>query len=555
MQNKEKEFQGEFLIETSWEVCNKIGGIYTVLSSKAAELKTQFGDNLIFIGPDVWTADKPSPDFIERKTLLKSASSKLQLPDDLKIRVGRWDVPGNPIAILVNYNSLMPEMNSIFGEMWNDYGVDSLHAYGDYTASCAFAVAAAKVIIALNACLKKDSKKLITHFDEWTTGMGLLYIKKHLPEAATVFTTHATSIGRSICSNGKPLYEYFTAYNGDQMARELNMEAKHSLEKKAAENADCFTTVSEVTAQECAQLLSVTPQVVTPNGFTGSLVPKGTRYTAERKRARSRVLTVAEALTGKEFSDDTFIVATSGRNEYRNKGLDLYIDSLAQLGRSKERERKVLALILVPAWVAGPNAGLLERLDGKEANPWPDFSTHRLNNEDGDAVFLRLLQLQETMKGTNVSFMYVPCYLDGRDGVLELSYYQALTAADITVFPSYYEPWGYTPLESVAFGVPTVTSNKSGFGQWVDSTLGSGILKSGVAVVERTDTNYENAKQNIANILDSVMSYNDSEKKKADKAARNTASKASWSLFIKYYDEAFRYAMAAAAKRNQQKSK
>ncbi|MGM9863241.1 MAG: glycogen/starch synthase [Lepagella sp.] len=554
MQGNSRGFARELLIETSWEVCNKIGGIYTVLSSKAAELKKQFGDSLIFIGPDVWTAERPSPSFIERKTLLKSASSKMDLPDGLSIRVGRWDIPGSPVAILVKYDSLMPQMDAIFGHMWQDFGVDSLHAYGDYTASCAFAVAAAKVIVALTVYLKKDPARLIAHFDEWTTGMGLLYIKKHMPQAATVFTTHATSIGRSISSNGKPLYEYFTAYNGDQMARELNMEAKHSLEKRAACNADCFTTVSEVTSRECTQLLGVTPQVVTPNGFNSAVVPKGARYTADRRAARERILKVASALTGRDFGADTFVVATSGRNEYRNKGLDLYIDALAEVGQVNAVDRQVLALILVPAWVAGANEGLLRRLAGdEEANPWPHFSTHRLNNEDGDAVFLRLLRMQEKMQGSRVSFVYVPCYLDGRDGVLDMSYYKALTGVDATVFASYYEPWGYTPLESVAFGIPTVTTDKSGFGQWAVADFPDDVLRSGVKVVERTDTNYAEAADAIARTLEQICAYTPAQAKAAALAARATAAKASWSLFIKYYDEAYSLAMANAAKRNQSK--
>lgn len=557
MQKKEKVFADELLVETSWEVCNKIGGIYTVLSSKAAALKQQFGDNLIFIGPDVWSAENPSPDFQERKSLLKNATTKMVLPDGISIRVGRWNIPGKPIAVLVNYNSLMSRMDTIFRQMWQDFGVDSLHAYGDYTASCAFAVAAAKVIEALTAHLKVSSDKVIAHFDEWTTAMGLLHIKKYMPKAATVFTTHATSIGRSICSNGKPLYDYFSAYNGDQMASELNMESKHSLEKNAAAQADCFTTVSEVTAAECSQLLGVMPQVVTPNGFNSDFVPKGPKYDEARKTARARILKVASALTGRDLDDSTFIVATSGRNEYRNKGLDLYIDALSRVGKVNALNRAVLALILVPAWVSGSNEALLNKLsDGEnKSDIWPPFSTHRLNNEDGDQVFLRLLQMQSSMQDSRVSFVYVPCYLDGKDGVLNLSYYDLLPGLDATVFPSYYEPWGYTPLESVAFGIPTITTDKSGFGQWVTSKFANSIIDSGVAAVPRTDSNYDSAADNIAVEVEKVAHLCENKAKEVRKAAEKVASAASWSLFITYYDEAFKYALTRAKARNAKTAK
>ena len=144
----------DLLFETSWEVCNKIGGIYTVLSTKARELQKVLGDRLIFIGPDVWSNDNPSPTFIEKKTLLSRAASKIQLPNDITIRTGRWDIPGSPIVVLVKFQHLMGNMNEIYGEMWEKFGVDSLHSYGDYEEGCAFAVASAIVIKALAAHLK-----------------------------------------------------------------------------------------------------------------------------------------------------------------------------------------------------------------------------------------------------------------------------------------------------------------------------------------------------------------------------------------------------------------
>lgn len=334
MENNKK-----LLFETSWEVCNKIGGIYTVLSTKARVLKEQFGDNLIFIGPDVWTDDNPSPYFIERKTLLKSCRN-LSLPYGISIRAGRWDIPGQPIVVLVKFEGVYSILNDVYGEMWKMFGVDSLHNYGDYPEGCAFGVATAIVMKALAAHLGADSKNVLAHFNEWTTGMGLLWLRKIMPDAASLFTTHATSIGRSICGNGKNLYEYFKGYNGDQMAAELNMEAKHSVEKAAAWNADCFTAVSTLTADECAQLLDKRPDVVTPNGFEPDFVPAPAKYAKLREAGRKRLLSIAEKMTGREWSKDTLIVATSGRNEYRNKGLDVYLDSMAELTRTGAASRR-----------------------------------------------------------------------------------------------------------------------------------------------------------------------------------------------------------------------
>lgn len=539
------------LFETSWEVCNKIGGIYTVLSTKARELQKVYGDRLVFIGPDVWTGTE-SPVFIERKTLLKSASSKLNLPDGLSIRVGRWNIPGSPIVVLVNFRTIFDNIHEVYGRMWERFGVDSLHAYGDYDESCAFAVASAKVIMALTEYLKADPSNVIAHFDEWTTGMGLLYLKANMPEAATIFTTHATSIGRSICGNGKNLYQYFEGYNGDQMARELNMEAKHSLEKIAAREADCFTTVSDVTARECTQLLDVTPDVVTPNGFEPDFVPERRKYTMRRNAGRSRLLHLGSVMSGRKLADDTLIIATSGRNEYRNKGLDLFIDSVIDLGENNNPEGKdILALVLVPAWMKEPNGDLLMDMDYEGIDkPECDWMTHRLNNEDLDAVCCRLRQLGREGRGGKVKILYIPCYLDGFDGIVNISYYDILPAIDITVFPSYYEPWGYTPLESVAFSVPTVTTDKAGFGQWVLNNFKNGLTECGVKVISREDTNYQEDIKEISTTLGEYLTLDASGRSAASKAACATSRKADWTFFIKDYLKAFKIAFSNASKRN-----
>lgn len=544
----------ELLFETSWEVCNKIGGIYTVLSTKAKTLQQQYKDKVIFIGPDVWDNVNVSPDFIPTGTLFKDWRKQAKLPDGITVRIGRWDVLGKPIAILVGFNGMYANKDYFYGQMWERYGVDSLHAYGDYDEGCAFALAAAMTI---ESILDFYSPKgnVVAHFDEWTTAMGLLYTKWKMPRVATVFTTHATCIGRSICGNGKPLYDYMKGYNGDQMAAELNMQSKHSLEKAAAHQADCFTTVSDVTADECAQLLEVRPQVVTPNGFEADFVPGPRKIAKERTEARARILDVAAALTGKNFTTSgTFIVATSGRCEYRNKGLDMFIDAVNALNNVK-LPKKVLALILVPAWSQAPRADLAKRLSGKTRIPaLPDsVVTHQLVEPWNDAVYSRLKALGIDNRGrTTVNVIYVPCYLNGNDGIFNLSYYNLLPGVDATVFPSYYEPWGYTPLESVAFGVPTVTTSLSGFGQWILRNFDAQFEECGVNVVGRTDSNYAEACDSITRSLHFLATQDDIQLSHIAKAAKATASKAAWHNFIAFYDEAYGLAVEKAAKRNNQ---
>lgn len=531
------------LFETSWEVCNKVGGIYTVLSSKARTLKDQYKDNLIFIGPDIWTAENPCPYFTEVKSLLKGWMAKASLPQGIEVRVGRWNIPGRPVAILVKFDTLYASKDEAYAKMWERFGVDSLHAYGDYDEGCAFARAAAIVIDSIVRYSAVDAEKVVAHFDEWTTGMGLLELRCLNPKIASVFTTHATSIGRSICGNGKSLYSQLPNYNGDQMARELNMESKHSLEKAAAKYADCFTTVSEVTAAEAEQLLERKADVVTPNGFEDDFVPSPKDYSAVRRNARNRILSVAGALTGIRFSPDTFIIGTSGRLEYRNKGLDMFLDVAGKLG-AEAIGRDVLALVMVPGWCAGPREDLKAALCAKEHAGLEDpVLTHRLNNYAVDPVNTRIHQLGFTnAAGSKVSVIYVPCYLNGNDGIFDMTYYELLPGLDATVFASYYEPWGYTPLESIAFGVPTITTTLAGFGAWVEQQWpGADFAACGVRVALRDDNNYSQAVGVItADIKDLMFTPGISNIRNA---ARQASKKAAWKHFIFFYDQAYYIAL------------
>lgn len=545
----------EMIFETSWEVCNKIGGIYTVLSTKALALQNLYKDKTIFIGPDVWDDKNPCPYFTEVPSLLMPWKKKAELPYGIEVRTGRWNIPGKPIVVLVKFSGLFQIKDYFYGEMWERYGVDSLHAYGDYDEACCFSLAAGIVIESICNFKRIRHKNVLAHFDEWTTGMGLLYTNWKLPFVGTIFTTHATSIGRSICGNGKPLYDYLPGYNGDQMAGELNMQSKHSLEKAAAHTADCFTTVSDVTAAECEQLLDLRPAVVTPNGFHGEFVPTKGKAKKAREVARKAMLNVGSALAGKKLPDDTFIVATSGRCEYRNKGIDVFLDAAKVLEQSANG-RKFLIYILVPAWAKAPRADLHQALDRdgvRQGQPLADpVITHALNNPGDDAIINRIHALGFGQNpNSDVQVVYVPCYLNGNDGIFNLAYYDMLGGMDATAFPSYYEPWGYTPLESVAFGVPTVTTSLSGFGQWVLSDCQNGFENSGVEVITRGDSNYHEVVGSLAASLRRLADGTDDYRAAASKAAHATASKAEWDYFITYYIEAYRHALKAVDNRRE----
>ena len=515
----------DYIFESSWEVCNKVGGIYTVLSTRAKTLQEAFEDKIFFIGPDVWLG-KENPLFVEDEKLLKDWREHALSSENLSLRIGRWNIPGNPIAILVDFTPFFGQKNEIYTQAWFDYQVDSLHAYGDYDEASMFSYAAGKVVESYYRFFLDDSKKVVYQAHEWMTGLGALYVQKHVPEIATIFTTHATSIGRSIAGNNKPLYDYLFAYNGDQMARELNMESKHSIEKQTAHHVDCFTTVSEITNNECKELLDKAADVVLMNGFEDDFVPKGRTFAAKRKKARQVMLNLANKLLGTSLGDDTLIIGTSGRYEFKNKGINVYLETLNRLTRDKNLKKDVLAFINVPGWVGDARQDLIDRLNSKENFNTPlevPFVTHWLHNMRHDQVLdmLKYLNMSNSAD-SKVKVIFVPCYLDGKDGILNMTYYDLVLGNDLSVYPSYYEPWGYTPLESIAFKVPTITSDLAGFGLWVNSVVGhNGELADGVKVIHRTDYNYSEVADAIK---DTISEFSSLDQKQIEKIRKNAAN-------------------------------
>jgi glycosyltransferase involved in cell wall biosynthesis len=555
----------DYIFESSWEVCNKVGGIYTVLSTRAKTLQDEMRDRIIFIGPDFWK-EKESPYFREEKSLFaewqwmaKEGNSELGLPG-LNVRIGRWTVPGEPIAILVDFTPFFEKKNEIYAWLWENYGVDSLHAYGDYDEASMFSYAAALVVESFyNFSVERGTMdvktRIIYHANEWMCGLGALYINYKLPQIGTIFTTHATSIGRSIAGNQKPLYDYLFAYNGDQMAEELNMQSKHSIEKQTAMHVDCFTTVSDITDNECKELLDKAADIVMPNGFDDSFVPKAQIFTRKRRAARRRLLEVANALLGEQLDDDTMIVSTSGRYEFRNKGIDVFVEAMNRLLRDKDLKKKVVAFIEVPGWVGEPRKDLQERLagtDGGRPLEVPQI-THWLHNMSHDNV-LNMMKYYDmhNRKEDQVKVIFLPCYLDGTDGIVNMSYYDVVLGNDLCIYPSYYEPWGYTPLEAVAFKVPCITTDLAGFGLWANKVFGHyGQLADGVKVIHRTDYNYSEVADAIKDAVASFSAMSQKEVESCRKAAGQLSKKALWSEFIEYYHRAYDIALRKAEERKQ----
>lgn len=536
----------DYIFEVSWEVCNKVGGIHTVLSTKAPLLQEQLKDHYILIGPDLTKTGGQLPVFLEDKSLFPLWQEQAG-KEGLRIRTGRWDIPGRPIVILVDFSVLYSGKNDIFGDLWNRFRLDSLTGQWDYIDPALFGYAAGEVIASFYRLHLNATDRIIAQFHEWMTGAGILYLEKNVPQIATVFTTHATVLGRTLAGSGQPFYSISDRIDTAAQARDFQVISKHSLEKTSAFTADCFTCVSETTARECRNFLGKYPDYVTPNGFNTSIVP-AKDFETKRKHARETVLKVTRTLLREELPEDSLLVIKSGRYEFHNKGIDVFIDALSLL-RQESTSKTIVALLFIPAAHTGPKETLLEHTSPSlPQTSGENILTHNLYAPDKDAIMRRIKErgLNNT-PGSTVKVIYAPVYLNGEDGIFNLSYYDLLIGFDLAIFPSYYEPWGYTPMESLAFHIPSLTTSLSGFGIAV-KTFPAGSRK-GIAVIDRHDADQHEAATAIAAFIRSFIQQPPTAVHEMRNSAQELSLHFAWKELIRKYYDAYNLALHKSRQR------
>jgi glycogen phosphorylase/synthase len=532
-----------FLFETSWEVCNKVGGIYTVLSTKALSLVNEYHDNYILIGPDVWKETHENPEFHEDKFLYKAWRQKAE-SDGLRIKIGRWNIPSQPVVVLIDFTPYFSQRDKIFAWLWETYKLDSLSGGWDYMEPALFGWAAAQVIESFYNYYVSFHDKIVAQFHEWMTGAGVLYLKNKVPQVGTLFTTHATVLGRSIAGNGLPLYQDMNSYDPDGMAIQCGVVSKQSLEKLSAIEADCLTTVSQITNNECGHFLGKEVDILTPNGFDDTIVPVKEEYFEKRAKARQRLFEVAEGLLNRPLSKDSILIINSGRYEFRNKGIDLFIDAMGKLNRQPKLQQDIIAFLTIPAYQFGPRPEVLKRMELREFSTpvTGEYLTHGLHEPENDAILQRIQgNGLHNGPGDRVSIIFVPAYLNGTDGVFNLDYYDLLIGFDGSIFPSYYEPWGYTPLESLAFHIPTITTSLAGFGQWVKSLYPT--LKDSVTIIPRGDNNDDFVVDEMVKAVVHVSGKPEKEILRIRLKAYEVSRSALWKNLISNYQEAYAIAL------------
>ena len=536
------------LFEVSWEVCNKVGGIYAVVSSKILEALAAFGENYFLLGPDLGN----NPDFEETDEPCWQELRQETDRRNLSCRFGRWNIPGRPKVILVGYRDRYDQSQLLFS-LWNRYGVDSISGGWDYVEPVMFSTACGEVIEAACKALHIPADgPALAHFHEWMCGGGLLYLKTNAPYVGTVFTTHATMLGRSMAGSGFDIYKQMHQINPKHEAGAYNITAKCSMETASAREADCFTTVSRITADEAGVFLGRTPDVLTLNGLDLRVIPDYSRDRSLAAASRQRLLEAAGRLLRRRLPEDTRIFLVSGRYEYHNKGIDVFLDALGMVNTAlSQSQSNVLALCAVMGGHSGVNADAVSgdpaKLPG-QGGFW--ISSHHVYNQPNDPILNACQRLGLDNRPENhVQVIFDPALLDGKDGFLNMRYEEVLAACDLGVFPSWYEPWGYTPQESAAHAVPTVTTDLSGFGIWVRSSQRD---KNGVTIICRRQTSYDETAASLRDVLLQYASLPEEQMQEHRHMVRHVAEGCSWEQFFPYYVQAYGLALDKARQRSSQ---
>lgn len=512
------------LFEISYEVCNKVGGIYTVIRSKVPSIKKRV-DRHILIGP--WIREQKE-EFIP--TTPELVPPEIQKVFDILYKkgiyctYGKWNVQGFPETILIDYVTFAQQKNEYKKKYWELFGVDSLFTGWDFEEPLCFSTAAG---IFIEEFEKEKNKKIVAQFHEWLAGFGLLYLKSKESKVKTIFTTHATTLGRSLSERDIFVSSLPYDFNPDRTATDIGVIAKHTVEKACAIHANAFTTVSTITSHETESLLGKKADIITPNGLDIADFPNNKEMIARKKHARMALCNFLQQYIQLDHTE-SMILYTSGRPEFKNKGFNILLESLSELNT----QGKQLACFFFVPWKHYEIKQIVQkRLQGEDTSEIP-ICTHDIDDEDQHPILRACKQLGLNNKGS-VKIILYPVYLGTRsDIIFKKSYYDLISGCDLGVFASAYEPWGYTPLESIACGVPAITTDACGFGDYMKNnvTQKSKGIKSGLYVLLRKK---EDPVKKITKI---IIDHNKRKNKEIiSKDARDLANMCDWEIFVDNY--------------------
>jgi len=595
--SEEINYSKPLLFEIAWEVANKVGGIYTVIKSKTPVTATEYGERYCLIGPLSW---KTAPMEVEEITDIPSEPLKGTLDsmreNGVRFLYGRWLVEGAPAVILFDISSCRNRMDEWKGDLYkisgipspsDDFETNDAIVFGymvawflgefsyrlyskknrvpsDMQLSSAHQLSNHHQLIhpvnvkpsAYSTYHVSNRPLIIAHFHEWLAGVALVLIRKRNLDIATIFTTHATLLGRYLCAGDVDFYNNLKYFDVDSESGKRQIYHRYCIERGAAHCADVFTTVSHITAYESEWLLKRKPDGVLPNGL--NVVKFSAIHEFQNLHAQNKEK-INEFIRGHFYGhfdfdlDNTLYFFTSGRYEYRNKGVDMYIESLARLnGRLKHYNSPVtvVAFIIMPAATHNfsvdalkgqavmkqlrQTVGEMQEMIGKRildaaargqtpdmehilsdeeqivlkrriyalkrAN-LPPITTHNMADDSHDPILnhIRRVQLFNS-PSDRVKIVFHPEFLNKNNPLIGMDYEEFVRGCHLGVFPSYYEPWGYTPAECTVMGVPSITTNLSGFGCFMEEMI-THPNDYGIYIVDRRMRGIEESVQQLTDFM------------------------------------------------------
>ncbi len=588
--------QSPFLLEVAWEVCSQIGGIYTVIKTKAPNMVDRWKENYLLVGPyHQHTSSLEFEEVVVPETL-RPVVEKLTAAG-IPSHYGRWLTDGRPAVLLLDYRARYEQLGNDKYFLWKDNGISIEGSDGEVDAVIAFGACVAELLRCASEGL---GQKLVAHFHEWMAGVAIPRIRHMKLPIATVFTTHATQLGRYIAANDPHFYSNLPVINADAEARRYMIWSKYAIERAAAHASHVFTTVSEVTAREAQYLLGRKPEFVLPNGLNAHHFTALHEFQNLHLKYKERI---HEFVMGHFFPsysfdlDRTLYIFTSGRYEYLNKGMDLFIEALHRLNerlKSTPKPPTVVAFIITRAPTKNLNVTSLQnhlRLEdlkttcremeqslgqrileaaargrmptyddiftediqlrlkrailARKTTQWPPVVTHDLWDDANDPVMNHLRHRNLiNAPGDPVKVVFHPDFVS-LSSLFSLDYDQFVRGCHMGVFPSYYEPWGYTPLECLALGLPTVTTDLSGFGAYVERHVPD-ALQNGVLVLNRSKAAAEHCIEQLSSFLVKFCELNRRERISLRNRAERITERFTWDVMAAHYHRAHSEALRAA---------
>lgn len=594
--------QPPLLFEIGWEVCWQLGGIYTVLRTKALAMQERWGEHYCLIGP--YNPTTAAVEFEEMPTegFIRQTLDKLR-DQGIPCHYGRWLVEGRPRVILLDYRARYPMLNTDKYLLWKDHGIPTLADDGEVNDVVAFGFTVAEFFRELLNVV--TDRPVLAHFHEWMGGVAVPRISHMKLDMSTLFTTHATLLGRYLASDNPDFYRNLPFINPEAEADRYGIYPRFAIERAAAHAATVFTTVSEVTDVEARQLLGRGADVILPNGLNIHRFAALHEFQNLHRQYKERI---HEFVAGHFFPsytfdlDRTLYLFTSGRYEYRNKGMDLFIEALWRVNERLKQAPDaptIVAFIITRAAVRNISVGVLqnqsmfeelkatcqdienemgrrlltaaahgripehicELIDDEASvrlkraiHAWrstyqPPIVTHDLMDDANDPILQHLRHRNlVNAAGDPVKIVFHPQFVTATSPLIGLDYPDFVRGCHMGIFPSYYEPWGYTPMEAIALGVPAVTTDLSGFGAYVQAHM-SDAADNGIFVLNRRTRTFEQATEDLVAHLMTFAQTTRRQRIELRNRVESTSELFDWSRLARHYHEAHDLALERKGKR------